>query len=54
MMRELQTVALFPGSELRYLSVDIARELKNKYGSEIHLYCGDKGKLNFYKSIDKN
>lgn len=50
----VRSIALLPGAELRYLMSDVGRELKARFGSEIHLYCSSAEQQRFYRSINSD
>ena len=45
-----ERIGLVANSPLRYLMVDIARALRERYGSTIHLYSTNKQKLGHFES----
>jgi hypothetical protein len=45
-------IAFFVRSETREFQLAQARELKRRFGSELHLYCGDPQKTAFYRKRD--
>ena len=45
-------IAFFIRSEMRDFQFAQARELKRRFGSELHLYCGDPQKVAFYRKRD--
>lgn len=52
--KTMRSIALLPGSELRYFMSDVGRELKARFGSKIHLYCSNSDQLPFYQSINSD
>jgi hypothetical protein len=45
-------IALVFRSDLPYLLMDVARELRRSYGSDIHGYCSTKQQLKFYRGLN--
>jgi hypothetical protein len=45
-----ETIALVANAQIRFFMIDIARELKARHGSRIHLYCADFQERAFYES----
>lgn len=48
----LRNVALLAQSERRFMLVDLARLIKERNGSHVHLYCGTNDKAAFYRDHD--
>lgn len=51
-MNALRSIALVANAQLRFLMVDVARELRARHGSRIHLYCGDAQEKAFYQNLN--
>ena len=49
----LQRIAMFARSDCRFFMLNVARELKRRHGSTIHLYCGGPEARQFYVDLDK-
>lgn len=47
-MSALDRIALVGNAQTRFLMIDVARELKRRHGSRIHLYCGAAQQRAFY------
>jgi len=54
-MNALKSIALVANAQIRFLMMDIARELRSRHGSEIHLYCATEQEKSFYdaENVDK-
>jgi hypothetical protein len=49
----LQRIALFGRADIRFFMLDVARDLKRRNGSVIHLYCSGPQAVQFYRDLDK-
>ena len=47
-MSPLRSIALVANAQVRFLMMDIARELRARHGSDIHLYCATAQERSFY------
>ena len=47
-MNAMQSIALVANAQLRFLMIDVARELRARHGSRVHLYCADVQEKAFY------
>ncbi|MCH8807212.1 MAG: hypothetical protein IH986_14160 [Planctomycetes bacterium] len=45
----LSSVGLVARAELRYVMIELARRLKERHGSRVHLYCNDPQQVAFYE-----
>ena len=53
-MKTFNSIALLANAQVRYLMLDIARELKARHGSEIHLYCWTPQEVQFYQKENRD
>lgn len=52
MSEALKSVAIHPVPDIRFLMVALARLLKARHGSRIHLYCTSRDQVRFYEGIN--
>lgn len=48
-MTALRNIALVANAQVRFLMLDVARELQERHGSKVHLYCSTPQEVDFYQ-----
>ncbi len=53
MIGQLKNIAYYANAQTRFLLMDVMRRLKDRHGSNIHLYCNTTQDLDFYTSYNR-